>query len=532
MSRDSTASILYDSSGNLVVTASGAAVSTSGVPIMGSDGTNARFFSVDSSGRVILTGPAAAGAAIAGNPILVGGSDGTLARFLLVDTGGRPLVKVTDGTNFMPTMDVAARAAFQKITDGTSVAAVKAANTAAVFADPALVVALSPNSLPQTPADNNATATAGALNATVIATTGGCSTVAFHFQGTWSATFIFEAQTGNGVWVQVPCYNVSVNTFAQTITSNQLVIIQCGGYPQVRARISAYVSGTASITWNAGSGTNLMGERITDGTNGPVAVKAASIAPVATDPALVVVISPNQQAIAVTTSPATSTPGLSAGDVALSSATTSAIRRTAYTEQAANFVGSIISSNAADAAAGTGARTVQIYWVSLDGLSSGVETATLNGTTSVPLVTATKCFIERMEVATAGSGGVPAGTITLRNAAVATVGTIAAGDNSTFWAHHYVVSGKTCNITSAFHGNNSTVSGGTSLAIIRSRPFGANTVEEQVSDFIGVGGAMNPFSRNYGSVIQITGPARVVMYVTSTSATSITYRGSFDYYDV
>lgn len=59
--------------------------------------------------------------------------------------GGAWPVKVTDGTNTMPTMDAASRAGFYKITDGTNTAAVKAASTPAVAADPALVVALSPN---------------------------------------------------------------------------------------------------------------------------------------------------------------------------------------------------------------------------------------------------------------------------------------------------------------------------------------------------------------------------------------------------
>ena len=54
-------------------------------------------------------------------------------------------VIITDGTNTRPTGDVAARASFEKITDGTNTAAVKAASTAAVAADSALVVAISPN---------------------------------------------------------------------------------------------------------------------------------------------------------------------------------------------------------------------------------------------------------------------------------------------------------------------------------------------------------------------------------------------------
>lgn len=54
--------------------------------------------------------------------------------------------RITDGTNTMPTMDTAARSGFHRITDGTNTAAVKAASTAAVAADPALVVTVSPNS--------------------------------------------------------------------------------------------------------------------------------------------------------------------------------------------------------------------------------------------------------------------------------------------------------------------------------------------------------------------------------------------------
>jgi hypothetical protein len=55
-------------------------------------------------------------------------------------------VKITDGTNTMPTGDVVGRAIFHKVTDGTNTAAVKAASTAAAATDPSLVVALHPTS--------------------------------------------------------------------------------------------------------------------------------------------------------------------------------------------------------------------------------------------------------------------------------------------------------------------------------------------------------------------------------------------------
>ena len=72
-------------------------------------------------------------------------TDGTNSMPAMDVAGRAGFVKVTDGTNTMPTGDAAARALFYKVTDGTNTATVKAASTAAVAADPALVVAVSPN---------------------------------------------------------------------------------------------------------------------------------------------------------------------------------------------------------------------------------------------------------------------------------------------------------------------------------------------------------------------------------------------------
>ena len=60
------------------------------VQIGGSDGTDTRTISTDTAGRQIMVGAAADGAAFAGNPVLVGGQDGTDAQALLTDTSGRP----------------------------------------------------------------------------------------------------------------------------------------------------------------------------------------------------------------------------------------------------------------------------------------------------------------------------------------------------------------------------------------------------------------------------------------------------------
>lgn len=74
----------------------------------------------------------------------------------------------------------------------------------------------------------------------------------------------------------------------------------------------------------------------------------------------------------------------------------------------------VLSSNAADAAAGTGLRTVSIQGLdqNWDRVS---ETLTLNGTTPVQSVN-TYRRVHTMQGVTAGSGGFNAGTITIRHA--------------------------------------------------------------------------------------------------------------------
>jgi hypothetical protein len=62
-------------------------------------------------------------------------------------TNGSQKAQVVDGSgNVLPSADVASRASFHKITDGTNTAAVKPSSTQASILDPALVVSVSPNS--------------------------------------------------------------------------------------------------------------------------------------------------------------------------------------------------------------------------------------------------------------------------------------------------------------------------------------------------------------------------------------------------
>lgn len=100
----------------------------------------------------------------------------------------------------------------------------------------------------------------------------------------------------------------------------------------------------------------------------------------------------------------------------------------------------IVSTDAADASAGTGARTVFIE--GLDGDYNVVsETVTLNGTTNVSTVEE-YLYINQFYVATAGSGGANAGTITAK-LSTTLYDLIAIGYNQRTTAHYCVPAGYT-----------------------------------------------------------------------------------------
>ena len=89
----------------------------------------------------------------------------------------------------------------------------------------------------------------------------------------------------------------------------------------------------------------------------------------------------------------------------------------------------IVSTDANDTAAGTGARTVQVTGLSAAGVSQS-EAIAMNGVANVPTVS-TYLFITSLTVLTAGSGGQNAGVITATAQVDTTVSSaIAVGENA------------------------------------------------------------------------------------------------------
>lgn len=295
--------------------ASGAAVSGNPVRIGGSDGTNTRDISTDASGRIIIIGAAANGAAVAGNPVLIAGSDGSNARSIRTATDGTVRIDPTGTTtqpvsgtvtaNIGTTNGLALDATLAKLTiaQGASLGS----NTQALMGGSVTTAAptyttgqISPLSL----------TTAGALridgsgvtqpvSGTVTANIG--TTNGLALDTSVNGILLSQGSTTSGQ--KGPLVQGAVTTAAPTYTTGQtdpLSLTTAGALRIDGSGVTQPVSGT--VTSNQGTANSLANAwsiKITDTTNGPAAVKAASTAAAATDPALVVAVSPNNS-VAVT----------------------------------------------------------------------------------------------------------------------------------------------------------------------------------------------------------------------------------------
>lgn len=269
--------------------------------------------------------------------------------------------------------------------------------------------------------------------------------------------------------------------------------------------------------------------------NGWFGVQTPTVGQKAMVASIPIVVASDQTPIPVSTSPGSAIPGIGVGYVTTTTATPAAVRATAYTEQTTDAQRSIASASANDAAAGTGARTVKLTYYTAAFAGPYTETLTLNGTTGVNTVATNICYIEKIEVLTAGSGGSNAGIITLYSAinkGGVAIGTIAVGDNRTFWAHHYVPTGKVLHITSQCVGHNGTTAGSGGLFVLRAQALGVSgAVDVPLSDFVRLYGQSSTVTRNYGTALKLAGPARLTAWVSPEGASTVVYRAALDYYE-
>jgi len=118
-----------------------------------------------------------------------------------------------------------------------------------------------------------------------------------------------------------------------------------------------------------------------------------------------------------------------------------------YVQPTAGMQMELVSSSANDAAAGTGARTVEVTYIEATTYLEKKEIVTLNGTTPVATVAVNMFRINKLRVLTTGSGQKAAGKIDIRNLADTPIyGTILAGANESQQCIYTVPAGKTLKI--------------------------------------------------------------------------------------
>lgn len=227
---------------------------------------------------------------------------------------------------------------------------------------------------------------------------------------------------------------------------------------------------------------------------------------------------------------------------AIGYASTSAITEvplagTTINEQASGAQRSIKSASANDAAAGTGVRTVRVWYYTLSaaGVITGPfsEVLTLNGTTAVPTIAANIALVDRIEALTVGGGGVAAGAISLFTANDGTgtaIAAIAAGDTRTFLAQVYVPSGRRCFI------NEVAVASGEATTVATNYRFKAlqygvaGAIEQVLPGAVAAGGLGGSRGVTAGALAVVAGPARVRLYVTPGAVGAAVTKGEFSYY--
>lgn len=239
--------------------------------------------------------------------------------------------------------------------------------------------------------------------------------------------------------------------------------------------------------------------------------------------------------VQVVQSPDTRAKGFIDGYIETATVNKFVVRSTDYNEQTTNAQRSIVSTSTNDSSSGTGARSVRLTYYNQDCSGPFYETVTLNGTTPVNTVATDICYIENMEIKTVGSNGTSLGTISLYtttggNGTV--IGTIEMGYLKTFWCHHYVPNGVSCNITSLICSTSGrTPSSGARFWLAAQNLLTANSVNAQISDTIRVSGSSNSLPRGYGTPIIVQGPARITGNVFTESNAVYESFLSFDYFE-
>ncbi len=127
------------------------------------------------------------------------------------------------------------------------------------------------------------TAVLGSLNAETIIVSDGCATVTLDLRGTFSMTVEVAGTIDGTNWIPIPVRPVNVAAVAYVAavvgTAAGAWVGQCAGYRKVRARCTAYTSGSATTTIAANNAQydNLMWGPVTTGIGTSVGASGAAV---------------------------------------------------------------------------------------------------------------------------------------------------------------------------------------------------------------------------------------------------------------
>lgn len=221
------------------------------------------------------------------------------------------------------------------------------------------------------------------------------------------------------------------------------------------------------------------------------------------------------------------------GDVATAAITQVPVRRTNLSNVITTDTALTISSTSAnDTLAGTGARTVEVTYMKQDGSGPFTTVANMNGTNVVFLPAMS--FIERLKVMSVGSGGSNAGNIFISLLSPLTnIATMNAGDNETYFCHHFVPLGKTMYLTSIFisHTGSAAANGGVFTLRKQGMPF-LNMPQRSVIGSLHLEGTNGTLTTSFTNPVVIAGPCYVSCLVTPDNNAAVTFFATMNFYDL
>lgn len=188
-----------------------------------------------------------------------------------------------------------------------------------------------------------------------------------------------------------------------------------------------------------------------------------------------------------------------------------------YPWPAAAAATTVVSTSADDAAAGTGARTVQVQGLD-SSYNEAKEVATLDGTTPVALTTQ---FIRvfRCKVMTAGSGATNAGSVDVKHDTTI-IARITVGYGQTLMALYTVPAGMDAHLA-GWHANIKVSNSGTQAFRIDARPFGGAWNCKETFELGGTAGASFKRVFNGWQILGEKTDIRVRAYGGSDNATVV-----------